>query len=353
MAQQQLAVASADPMGHYTLGALYWERAYRDKSLSEVDERRYVTMGLDAMDQALLLRPKYMEALVYKNLLLRQQATLERDPGKQQALLAQAEVLRSEAMQLRSAQTSWGEIPPNAARVGGTIKAPAKIKDVRPVYPPVAQSARVQGVVIVEILVGEDGHVQAGRVLRSIPLLDQAALDAVRQWEFAPTLLNGSAVPVVMTVTVNFVLSDKTGGGVVGGVVGGTGGGVTGGIAGGVVGGVVGGVPGAPPPPPPPPEPLPPDTGRVGSGIRPPAKTLDVRPVYPLEAQQAKIQGTVIIEVVIGKDGKVMKARVLRSVPLLDQAAMDAVLQWEFTPTEVGGVAMNVVMTVTVNFTLK
>jgi protein TonB len=90
--------------------------------------------------------------------------------------------------------------------VGGQIKPPTKTKDVKPVYPPIAQSARVQGVVIIEATIGANGRVQDARVLRSIPLLDQAALDAVRQWEFTPTLLNGVPVPVIMTVTVQFTL---------------------------------------------------------------------------------------------------------------------------------------------------
>jgi protein TonB len=90
--------------------------------------------------------------------------------------------------------------------VGGNIKPPTKTKDVRPVYPAIAQSARVQGVVIVEATIGPDGRVAEAKVLRSIPLLDAAALDAVKQWVFTPTLLNGTAVPVIMTVTVNFTL---------------------------------------------------------------------------------------------------------------------------------------------------
>jgi periplasmic protein TonB len=92
-------------------------------------------------------------------------------------------------------------------RVGGSIKPPVKTKDVRPQYPPIAQSARVQGVVIIEATIGPTGKVQDARVLRSIPLLDASALDAVRQWEFTPTLLNGVPVPVIMTVTVQFTLS--------------------------------------------------------------------------------------------------------------------------------------------------
>ena len=89
-------------------------------------------------------------------------------------------------------------------RVGGPVPPPKRIKDVRPVYPAIAQSARAQGVVIIEAIIGPDGHVQDAKVLRSIPLLDAAALEAVKQWEFTPTLLNGEPVPVIMTVTVNF-----------------------------------------------------------------------------------------------------------------------------------------------------
>jgi TonB family protein len=89
-------------------------------------------------------------------------------------------------------------------RIGGQIKPPTKIKDVKPIYPAIAQSARVAGVVTIEATIGEDGKVIDAKVVRSIPLLDQAALDAVRQWEYMPSLLNGVPVPVLVTVTINF-----------------------------------------------------------------------------------------------------------------------------------------------------
>ena len=98
--------------------------------------------------------------------------------------------------------------PAPAVRIGGDIKPPVKIKHVNPEYPPIAQSARVQGVVIVEATIGPDGLVTNTRILRSIPLLDLAALDAVRQWQFQPTLVQGVPVPVIMTVTVQFTLTD-------------------------------------------------------------------------------------------------------------------------------------------------
>ena len=93
-----------------------------------------------------------------------------------------------------------------AVRVGHGIREPKKLFDVKPIYPAIAQSAMVQGIVILEILIDRQGSVADAKVLRSIPLLDQAALDAVSQWAYQPTLLNGVPIPVVMTVTVNFTL---------------------------------------------------------------------------------------------------------------------------------------------------
>jgi periplasmic protein TonB len=97
--------------------------------------------------------------------------------------------------------------PVQAVRVGGQIKEPKKLKNVPPVYPDIAKQARVQGVVILECTISPQGKVTDVKVLRGIPLLDQAATDAVKQWVYTPTLLNGVPVPVIMTVTVNFKLS--------------------------------------------------------------------------------------------------------------------------------------------------
>ena len=91
-------------------------------------------------------------------------------------------------------------------RVGGIVRAPAKIVHVPPKYPGLARSAGIEGIVILEATIGEDGTVRNVRVLRSTPLLDEAAAEAVRQWRFTPTLLNGQPVSVLMTVTVAFAL---------------------------------------------------------------------------------------------------------------------------------------------------
>jgi TonB family protein len=97
--------------------------------------------------------------------------------------------------------------PPGPVRVGGMIKAPRKLLDVRPIYPPAAQAAGLDGVVILEATIGTDGTVTDARILRALePDLNDAAMNAVRGWKFSPTLLNGVEVPVIMTVTVQFVL---------------------------------------------------------------------------------------------------------------------------------------------------
>lgn len=97
--------------------------------------------------------------------------------------------------------------PQEPIRPGGQVRPPSKRVHVAPQYPQLARASRVQGIVIIEATIDSRGNVESAAVLRSIPLLDQAALDAVRQWKFTPTLLNGIAVPVIMTVTVNFELS--------------------------------------------------------------------------------------------------------------------------------------------------
>jgi TonB family protein len=104
-------------------------------------------------------------------------------------------------------QTGAAGYPPDAPlRVGGEIREPKKIKDVKPVYPAVAQANGVTGIVIIEAIIDRDGYVRDAKVLRSVPMLDDAAVEAVRQWRFTPTFLNGMPVEVIMTTTVNFSL---------------------------------------------------------------------------------------------------------------------------------------------------
>jgi TonB family protein len=96
--------------------------------------------------------------------------------------------------------------PSGEYRVGGAFPPPRRLKSAAPVYPEDALAAGIQGVVILELSIDTQGSVVDARVLRSIPELDQAAIDAVEQWEYEPALLEGTAVPIVMTVTVNFTV---------------------------------------------------------------------------------------------------------------------------------------------------
>ena len=110
----------------------------------------------------------------------------------------------AEEQQRNRVATERARIRASAVRVAGPVRAPRKIKDVTPVYPAIARDARIGGVVQVEATVGQDGKVVDAHVVQSVPMLDQAALDAVQQWQYEPATQNGKPVPVVMTVNVNF-----------------------------------------------------------------------------------------------------------------------------------------------------
>jgi len=96
--------------------------------------------------------------------------------------------------------------PPRVVRPGGDVKPPRRATYVPPVYPPIAQAARVEGTVILEAVIDEAGSVTDVKVLKSVPLLDDAARQAVAKWRYSPTTLNGVPVSVIMTVTVTFAL---------------------------------------------------------------------------------------------------------------------------------------------------
>jgi TonB family protein len=95
---------------------------------------------------------------------------------------------------------------PTAIRVGGNVEAQNILTKVNPVYPPLAKQARIQGTVRFNAIIGADGTVQNLQVVSGHPMLVQAALEAVKQWVYKPTLLNGNPVEVITTIDVNFTL---------------------------------------------------------------------------------------------------------------------------------------------------
>jgi TonB family protein len=269
---EMAAIDPGNPRSHHLIATFYWEKAYKDLSLTPAQRLEYVQSGIAATDKALGIDPDFVDALVYKNILLRMAANL--DSANRDSLIAQADVLRNRAGDLQRARggvsggvaggvsggvpggvvrreggvpggvvrremefvpaPGQGAPPPppppppptematiaypqsvpipefvdgvRPVRVGGGIKPPVKVRDVKPFYPPIAQSARIQGVVIIQAVIDTAGNVASATVLRGQPLLDEAALQAVGQWQFQPTVLNNVPTPVVMTVTVNFAM---------------------------------------------------------------------------------------------------------------------------------------------------
>jgi protein TonB len=100
------------------------------------------------------------------------------------------------------------KVAPSVFRVGQGIREPKRIAGAPPEYPVIARSARIQGVVILEAVINERGTIERIKVLKSEPLLDPAAIAAVKDWRYTPTLLNGVPVSVLMTITINFTLQN-------------------------------------------------------------------------------------------------------------------------------------------------
>ncbi len=141
------------------------------------------------------------------------------------------------------------------------------------------------------------------------------------------------------------------------GVVGGVPGGVPGGAAGGVIGGIIGSVPTAAPPPPPPKKeevkPKEVQRIRVGGNVQAANLVRKITPQYPPLAKQARVQGTVRFQAIIGKDGTIQNLQMLSGHPLLVPAATEAVKQWLYKPTLLNGEPVEVITQIDVNFTLS
>jgi TonB family protein len=238
-----------------------------------------------------------------------------------------------------------GGVVPGVLKSGEKVKPPKLIRQVDPVYPAEAKKAGIEGIIILEATTDTYGRVASIKILRGIALLDQAAIDAVKQWVYEPMVIDGKPRPVVFTVTVRFLLDEKKKPSVEGGVAGGVAGGVEGGVAGGVVGGVEGGVEAV--------KKFEGDAVRAVGQIQPPKLIKQVNPVYPEKARQAQVEGIVILEAKADEQGHVSDTRILRSIPALDQAAIDAVKQWVYEPMIINGRPRGVIFTVTVRFQLK
>ncbi len=225
------ALRPADAEAHHVVATYYLEKT-RDQALGLAERRTLAERGIAAENEALEINPEYVEALVYKNLLLRVKAQTEPDPAAQQALLREADALRGQALRLSASRAAApvpagtvipvGSVPPppppppppgappasemkweyattDYTAVSGPL--PVRTRNVRPVYAPMAISTGIEGTVILEATVDPRGRVSQVKVVQSQPLLTQSTIDAVRQWEFASGTEGSSTV---IAVTADF-----------------------------------------------------------------------------------------------------------------------------------------------------
>lgn len=219
------------------------------------------------------------------------------------------------------------------------------ITKVSPDYPPLARQARIQGSVILRVHINKSGDVESMQLISGHPMLAPAAVEAVKQWKYKPYLLNGEPIAVETSVTVNFTLADKPAEGTVGSVPGGIPAGEQGGLAPGnpddhtVVAT---------------PQPL---LGtskrvRVSSGVAQGLLVSKVPPQYPQDAKDQRIQGAVVMRVIVDNEGDVANIQLVSGHPLLAPPAIDAVKQWKYRPDLLNETPVEVETQVTVNFTL-
>ncbi|MCJ7486058.1 MAG: energy transducer TonB, partial [Candidatus Aminicenantes bacterium] len=361
-AEQQLKkVYNLKDVGLLTEAALVWEKGKTEKALHmfRLNGQEYLVMVTPGRlpERSQFRIEVYEQSRDKKTSLLDTEFTL---PDKSAAVFGFEDTeLKAYFISLRLVSWSGALGGVVGGVVGGAsggakIIPPKLIKKVEPIYPAEAKKAGIEGVVILEATTDLYGRIAGVKVLRSIPALDQAAMDAVKQWVYEPMIIGGKPRPVVFTVTVRFNLDDgkkpKVGGvvsGVSGGVQGGVVGGVTGGVEGGVSGGVAGGGISA--------QDLTKfegDAVRAVGKIKPPVLIKEVPPRYPEVARQARVEGIVILEAKADEQGNVVDAKVLRSIPILDQAAIDAVKQWKYEPMLIDGKPRKIIFTVTVRFVL-
>ena len=231
------------------------------------------------------------------------------------------------------------EATPQRVRVSAAQMSGLIVKKVAPVYPSAARQARIQGTIVLRVEINRSGNVENIQLVSGHPMLAPAAIEAVKQWEYTPYQLNGEAVDVETSVIMNFTLDGNSPAeSVAGNMPGGTQPGEQGGIA--------------PSVPREGRDSAPPQRVRVSQGVMASFVITKVPPNYPADAKQARIQGTVLMTVIIDKEGNVSNIQLVSGHPILAPAAVDAVKQWKYRPYLLNGAPVEVETQVQVNFTL-
>jgi TonB family protein len=245
---------------------------------------------------------------------------------------------------------------PLRVRVSRGVSQALIVKKVQPEYPQMARVAHIQGAVLLRITVSREGDVSQMIVISGHPLLAVAARDAVKQWKYKPYLLNGNPVEVDTEAVVDFSLESGEGHPGVAppdtppaaatGVVGDAPSGIPAGQTSGVIGGIISSTPVTVG------KVATPQRVRVSQGVMQGLIVTKVAPTYPEKARKKRIQGTVVMHVIISKDGDIMQIDLVSGHPMLAPAAIEAVKQWKYKPYRLNEQAVEVDTEIVVNFTL-
>ncbi len=223
---------AADPNNadaYYSMGFLAWSRWYPAYSKARADTgmrpedpgpikdasvradltARYgaiLDSGVRNLEKALEINPQYDDAMAYMNLFVRERADLRETAAEYGRDIAVADEWVQKALAAKKAKAGVAVVPPSRIRLTGEVVQQKRLHDVAPVYPELAKQAGVQGAVRLAIVIDKQGRVSDIRVVQGHPLLISAAIEAVKQWEFQPTLLNGQPVEVATDVSVDFAM---------------------------------------------------------------------------------------------------------------------------------------------------
>lgn len=223
--QRLSAIDPSNPDGYYSLAFIDWSEWYPaymqartsvgmqngapgpipSSALRQNLQARYgnlVEDGIANLRRALELRPDYDDAMAYMNLFYRERADLRDTPEDYRRDIAEADQWMQKALATKQQRSQPN--PPERIRMNGNVPMGKLTRHVDPVYPPLAAQARIQGTVRLGVTISREGTVQNITVVSGHPLLVPAAIDAVKQWEFQPTLLNGSPVEVLTEIGIDF-----------------------------------------------------------------------------------------------------------------------------------------------------
>jgi TonB family protein len=247
--------------------------------------------------------------------------------------------------------------PTEPMHIGGNIKKPIVIYTVEPEYSQQARRAKFSGNVQVYLWVDKDGHPSHVRVVKGVGMgLDEKAVESVRQYKFKPATLDGKPVTVDLYIDISFTIAGESSPVHAANF--------SNAAASSPIHTVSFNIAGASSPIrtvnfliPAVAEPTqiqPGSTARIGAGVMAGERTSYAEPVYPEAAKKAKMNGTVVLEAVIGKDGKMKSLKVISATdPMFNNAALDAVRQWTYRPYLLNGDPTEVDTTITVNFALN